>query len=124
MVLSSEASLSLDKILLAKQKTHLKVLVDRQKNTVFLNKLCKYQKLQYKIPTACYKLALNADPQCLYLKLEQLALLDINQALKSSFLSFSCRKHLLSQKKILIYRKKDVLLSKLKKHWTDSKVFF
>ena len=121
----SAEALSLDRILTVNDAISLKQLVQQHNQKQFLEKLCKNQKSEGKIPKACYKLSLNADPWCLNLQLESPRVLEIvKKALKSPFLSKKCREYLKKKEKILIYRQADFLLPELKNYFTVEKPFF
>lgn len=117
-------ALSLDKIFKFNDAAGLKSYIREQNHKDFLKKLCFQQKKNKTPPSACYELGQPADSHCLGLKTEDLSVGVLNEALKSSFLSVDCRKHLQQKRKILIYRQKDFLLPQLKNHWTDKKPFF
>ena len=110
-------TLSLDAILRANDAVSLNSYIKKSKNKAFLKILCENQKKSQAIPTACYELSLKADMWCLNLKNLRIKALD--QALKSSFLSSSCRDHLKRKRKLLLYREKDKLLPELRNYWAD-----
>jgi len=111
---------SLDSILRVKDSEDLQSLIYRFENTEFLRKLCDKQKQEKKIPVACYQLGQKSDFWCLHLKLEDpRQLKEINQALKSPYLSKQCWKSLKIKTDILKYRKKDLFLPELKKYFTE-----
>ena len=116
-------ALPLDDILKANDATSLKSYIKQYKHQKFLEILCEKQKENRKPAIACYELSLNVDSWCFSLKMEDLNLEILNQALKSKFLSFPCRKYLEEKLEILIYRKKDFLLPELKNYWTSQKLF-
>ena len=120
----SVEALSLDKIFKINDAASLNVYVKQQDHHTFLKILCKKQKENKKPPTACYELSITADPWCLSLKIENLNLKILKQALQSSFLSSVCREYLREKQKILLYQKKDFLLPELKNYWTVQKPFF
>ena len=118
-------ALPLESILKANDAGGLKQLIQKHEKTKFLEKLCERQKETKEIPTACYKLSVNADFWCLNLKLEDPRLLKkLERALKVNSLSKKCREHLKTRKKILIYRQKDFFLPELKNYFTVEKPFF
>ncbi len=102
----------LDRILRSETIETLTLNIKKQEQDMFLNKLCEKQKASKKAPIACYELDLSGDNWCLSLKIEDFSLESLNKALKSSFLSSTCRKYLKEKQKILIYREKDLLLLK------------
>ena len=117
-------ALTLDSLLKANDAASLKSYIKGQNRITFLKILCKKQKEFRKPPIACYELSLSADFWCLSLKIEDLNLKVLEEALQSSFLPSICHKYLKEKQKILFYRKKDVLLPKLKNYWTDQRPFF
>ena len=117
-------SLPLDEIFKANDTASLKQHIEKENQRLFLKSLCNKQKENKKPPTACYKLALPADESCLSLKISDLGLEILEEALKSSFLSSICKKHLEKLQKLLLYRRKDFLLPELKNYWTAQKPFF
>lgn len=93
-----------------KLQTHLK----KHKALTFEKTLCEKQLKINAIPSACYpfsELKRRADLHCLELEIKDVTLLSLKKALFFQ-LSTSCRKHLKSFEKILLYRKKDALLLK------------
>ncbi|MBC6415005.1 MAG: hypothetical protein GDA46_01240 [Bdellovibrionales bacterium] len=122
---STALSLPLDLIFQAQTVKELKNHIEKEKNKIFLIKMCEKQKENKKIPVACYQLKENADPWCLNLNLEDLRQLKaIEKSLEMPFLSKKCKDHLQKRKKILQYRKKDYFLPELKKYFTVQKPFF
>jgi len=117
-------AVSLDYILKFDDAVSLNQYIKQQSHYIFLKILCERQKENKKPPTACYELSLPADSWCLSLKIRDLNLEILNQALQSSFLTSVCREHLKEKQKILLYRKKDFLLPELKNYWTAQKHFF
>ena len=117
-------ALPLDFILKADDAMSLKARAQSARERDFLESLCARQKSYKTPPSACYKLALPADSWCLALKIEDLKLETLEEALKSPFLSLNCRLWLEEKRKILFYRKKDFLLPELKNYWTGEKAFF
>lgn len=121
----SHSEPALDFILKAESSKELNTYLKKKREKNFLKKLCMSQKKEEKIPLACYELGENADFYCLNLKLEDLRRLkELEQALKSSFLSEKCRKKLKAGKELLKYREKDFFLPELKSYWTGEKAFF
>ena len=116
-------ALSLDQILRANDAKSLRSYVKKWERENFLRILCQKQKENKKPPVACYELGLNVDTWCLSLTWENLNLTILTQALRSKFLSSSCRKYLKKKQRILLYRKKDLLLPELKNYWTKQEIF-
>lgn len=118
-------ALPLNDILKANNAVSLNQSIKKYNKKILLETLCEKQKSNKRIPTACYQLDLNADFWCLNLKLEDLIQLkNLKKDLESKFLSKKCKKHLIKQKKILIYRQKDFFLPELKNYFTVEKPFF
>ena len=112
--------ISLDTLLKAKSSEELELFIKNNKNNKILEKLCKKQKEEKKIPVACYKLGQNADFWCLKVVLESNKQLQhIKQALQSPFLSNQCKNYLKSRKNLLKYREKDFFLPELKNYFTE-----
>ena len=109
-------ALPLNDILRAKDTKSLEAIVKKQERKAYLELVCKKQKEGKNPPSACYELSLPADPWCLDLKIDQLNLEILKEALSSKALSAPCRKHLEKKQKILLYRQKDSLLPELKNH--------
>ena len=107
-------ALSLDEIFRAKDAKSLRASIKKQERKAYLGLVCKKQKEGQLPPFACYELSLPADPWCLDLKIKQLNLEILKEALSSKALSALCRKHLEKKQKILLYRQKDSLLPELK----------
>ena len=122
---SNRSKLSLDFILRAKSSEELQLSLKENQNQKVLKKLCDKQKEEQKIPLACYKLGETANFWCLNLKLEDFSQLkEIEQALKSSFVSEKCKNYLKKRKEILKYREKDFFLPELKNFFTGQKKIF
>ena len=96
------------KILHAPDIETLKKIIKQEERSEFLKQLCEKQKQFSRIPWSCYELYPldnTYDPFCLKLKLKDLEIDSIKQAISSKTLSTACRKHLSFQLKILNYRK-------------------
>lgn len=117
-------ALSLEQIFRADNAVRLNQLKVKEERELFLALLCEKQKKARKIPQACYEISKPADSWCLDLKAKDLNIKSIDSALRSSFLSSLCHKHLKEQRNLLVYRKKDFLLPELKNYWTGEKPFF
>lgn len=109
---SLSQGMPLDKILKARDIQSLELNLKRYKKDFFLRTLCDKQKARSQVPTACYELSLPVDFLCLSLEVKDFSLQNLELSLKSPFLSSACRSHLNFKKKILLYRKKDLLLTK------------
>ena len=96
------------KILHAPNIKTLKEIIEQQEKNDFLKQLCEKQKQFSGIPWSCYELhpfEKTYDPSCLKLKLKDLKIDFIKQAVSLKTLSPACRKHLNLKLKILQYRK-------------------
>ena len=114
------SQISLDSLLKAKSSEELELFIKTNKNKKILEKLCKKQKEEKKIPVACYKLGQDADFWCLKVVLESSKQLQqIEQALQSPFLSNQCKNYLKSRKNLIKYREKDFFLPELKNYFTE-----
>lgn len=96
------------KIMHAPDLKTLKQIIKQEEKNNFLKQLCKKQKQFSRIPWGCYELYPldnTYDPFCLKLKLKDLEIDSLKQAISLKTLSGACRKHLNFKLKILIYRK-------------------
>ena len=98
----------LHKILHAPDIKTLEKIIKQQEKNDFLKQLCEEQKRFSSIPWSCYELHpfdKTHDSSCLRLKLKNLKIDSIKQALSLKTLSPACRKHLSLKLRILHYRK-------------------
>ena len=106
--ISKTNSQNIHKILHAPDIKTLQKIIKQGERGDFLKQLCEKQKQLSRIPWSCYELHpfdSSHDPFCLKLKLKDLKIDSIKQAVALKTLSAACQKHLNFKLKVLNYRK-------------------